>query len=125
MLPKSRKIPLLPIPEKPHKHAEESSENASNELDFIRTKLMYAEKVGYCDTIQCTNIDEVVREAKVHLVHSSSQTEDVNVTSPMMSDKIYAQNFDTAVGNVDRVLFGLFVVLYTVSIAIVVAFLIA
>ena len=82
---------------------------------------MYADKVGFCDTIQCTNIDDVEREAKLHLVHSSSQTDDVTVTSPVASDKIYAQNFDAAIAKVDKVFFGMFMLIYSLCIAIVLA----
>ena len=118
LLPKASKITLLPIPEKPHKHVEEN-ENASNELDILRAKLLYADKIGYCDGIQTTNIDEVEMDGKIHLVHSGSQTDDVTVTSPMTLDKIYAENFNAAIASVDRALFMIYVVLLSLCVAVI------
>ena len=115
LLPKASKITLLPVPEKPHKHVEEN-ENASNELDILRAKLLYADKIGYCDSIQTTNIDEVEMESKLQLRHSGSQTE--TVISPS-SDKIYAENCHAAIARVDRVLFVIYMVLLSICIAVI------
>ena len=98
---------------------EENETNTSNELDILRAKLLYADKIGYCDGIQTTNIDEVEMAGKIHLVHSGSQTEDVSVMSPLHSDRIYTQNFAAAMASVDRAFFILYVMLLSLCIAVV------